>query len=217
MRRRDPNFFYNHRCCLWNLKSRRNPSRASNSPDSSHSFHSAGGSSFSPPLRLHGVIFMHHQDAGGWWMPTIHTRPSGSCTRAPLLLEITITCCSTRFHSALTRSTSLGSVFNARAEKEVYCRVLHHIIYFQGPVILFQCSVFASFYCRNTLSEGRVKTCQVYGRVWAPRQTIIFCMAICELPLQMIDMLNRMSGPRINTQAHSWVTQPPLLLWTGME
>lgn len=27
------------------------------------------------PLRLHGVIFMHHQDAGGWWMPAIHTRP----------------------------------------------------------------------------------------------------------------------------------------------
>ena len=41
-------------------------------------------------------------------------------------------------------------------------------------------------------------------------QTIIFCIAICRRPLQMIDMLNRTSGARINRQAHSWVpSQPP--------
>lgn len=41
------------------------PARASNSPDSSHSLQSTAGSSFLPPplLRLHGVIFTHHQDA----------------------------------------------------------------------------------------------------------------------------------------------------------
>lgn len=61
-------------------------------------------------LRLHGVIFMHHQDAGADECQQYtqgHSRSRG----APLLRAITIMCCSTRFHSALTRSTSPASVF----------------------------------------------------------------------------------------------------------
>lgn len=63
-----------------------------------------------PPslLRLHGVIFMHHQDAGADECQQYTQGYPGSRTRAPLLREITVMCCSTRFHSALTQSTSLG-------------------------------------------------------------------------------------------------------------
>lgn len=60
--------------------------------------------------RLCGVIFMHHQDEGADECQQYthgHPRPS---TRASLLQKITIMCCSTRFHSALTRWTYLGLV-----------------------------------------------------------------------------------------------------------
>lgn len=77
---------------------------------------------------------------------------------------------------------------------------------FDVPRSLHFCSSGAA---ENTVfPEGRLKP----AKFWLCRalcQTIIFCTAICRRPLQMIDMLNRTSGPHINRQAHSWVRRRP--------
>lgn len=84
-----------------------------------------------PPslLRLHSVISMHHQDAGADECQQYTQAHPRSSTRAPLLQEITIMCCS-RFHSTLSSVFLFGFVSNVSVEREVYCLVLDHIMYF---------------------------------------------------------------------------------------
>lgn len=57
------------------------------------------------PLRLHAVIFMHHQDAGGWWLPATHTRPFQSQSSAFIAL-----CAGSVFDCALTQSSPSHSL-----------------------------------------------------------------------------------------------------------
>lgn len=78
-------------------------------------------------LRLHGVIFMHHQDVGADECQQ-YTQGHSRSRRAPLLQEITIMCCSTRFNSALTRSTSLDLVL-MRVPKRRFIAWFYTILY----------------------------------------------------------------------------------------
>lgn len=119
-------------------------------------------------LRLHGVIFMHHQDAGA---DECRQYTQGHCRsrRAPLLQEITIMCCSTRFHSALTRSTSLDLVL---VLKRRFIASFYTIFFFFFLGYCYAVPMFALFcLCRNNVSEGKDPTCQVYG-----------CMGHCVKP-----------------------------------
>lgn len=161
-------------------------------------------------LRLHGVIFMHHQDVGADECQQ-YTRGHSRSRRAPLLQEITIMCCSTRFHSALTRSTSLDLVL-MRVPKRRFTAWFYTILYFFFLVCCYTVSVFALFCFSGAAEIPFMREGSNLPSLWLCRalcQTIIFCIAICRLPLQMIDILNRMSGPHINKQAHSWVRSDP--------
>lgn len=95
-----------------------------------HLIHSSQLPAPPSPPRLHGVIFMHHQDAGADECQQYTQGHLRSSTRAPLLQEITIMCCSTQFHSCTDPVNLFRFGFDVSAEKEVYCLVLHHIIYF---------------------------------------------------------------------------------------
>lgn len=124
-----------------------------------------------PPslLRLHGVIFMHHQDAAADECQQYTQGHPRSSTRAPLLQQITIMCCSTRFHSALTRSTSLGLVF-MRVLKRSFIAWFYTIL-FISEGLLYNFSVPCLFHSASPgLQEysywGLDRTCQVYGCVW---------------------------------------------------
>lgn len=96
---------HNQRCCIQSCLS---TSWASNSPDSSHPF-LPGASPFLPSqLRLHGVIFKQHRDAG----PDKCQQYAGGRTRprrAPSWHQITTISSPTGFHSELSRSTALVS------------------------------------------------------------------------------------------------------------
>lgn len=95
-----------------------------------HLIHSAQVPAARSQLRLHGVISMHHRDPGADECQRGCSRP----TTAPLLHQITIMSCSTRFHSGLTRST---------AEMVFYCLVPHLIICLRFGVVVV-CFIFAS-------------------------------------------------------------------------
>lgn len=139
------------------------------------------------------------------------TKPSS--TRAPLLQEITTVCCSTRSHSALTRSTSLGSVLMWVLKGRFMA--WFYTILFISRVLLrnFNAPCFSSF-CFSAAAELQVSggLGSNLPSLWlcrALRQTIIFCIAICKPPPQMTDILNRMSRPHVNKPAHSWGRRRP--------
>ena len=126
-----------------------------------------------PPSKITWCNLHAPSRCSGWWMPAIHThtRPSRSSAGAPLLQEITVMCCSTRFHSAMTRSTSLGSGCNASAEKEFYCLVLHCIISFSGallPLLLLFISrvLLLKFRCSMLASLLLLWGCRKYSFSW---------------------------------------------------
>lgn len=155
---------------------------------------------------------MHHQDAGADECRQYtqgHFRPR----RAPLLQEITIMRCSTRFHSALTRSTSLVS-FNTSAEKEVYCFILQ-FFFFSGMLLCTSNVCFFFCLCRKRVSEGKDQT---KPSLWLQRalcQTIILCIAICRLShCRWLTSLTACQGFTLTNRP---IQQPPLLLRTGME
>lgn len=92
------------------------------------SFHSTASSSF--PAKITWCNLHAPSRCRGWWMPTIDTRPSQiqhkstfitGDNRYVLLYKIS-------FRTDPVNLFRFG--FNATAEKEVYCLVLHHIIYF---------------------------------------------------------------------------------------
>lgn len=195
---------------VYELKSHCNPRWASNSPDSSHSFHSTASSSF--PAKITWCNLHAPSRCRGWWMPPIHTRPSQIQHKRTFItgdnhsvLFYTISSCTDPVN--LFRFS-----FDVRAEKQVYYLVLHHIVYFEDSVIEFQCSMFASFCFYGAEGIQLLRVGSNLPSLWLCKalcQTIIFCIAICRLPLPMTDILNRMSRPHNNKQAHSWVRSPP--------
>lgn len=204
---------------VYELKSHCNPSRASNSPDSSHSFHSAANSSF--PAKITWCNLHAPSRCRGWWMPTIHTRPPQIQHKSTFIAGDNHYVLFYKISFCTDPVNLFGFGFNVSAERKVYCLVFTPYYLFLGycyALSMFHvCFILLLQGCRST--ESRVRS--NLPSLWlcrALRQTIIFCIAICRLPQQMIDVLNRMSGPHINKQAHSWVCgRLLLLLWTGME
>lgn len=116
------------------------------------------------PLRLHGVIFMHHQDAGGWWMPAIHTRPF-QIQRSTFITgdNYYVLFDKISFHADPVNLFGFG--FHISAEKDVFC-----LIFFRSS---YTVSVFALF-CSSGATEvpfQRDQTCQVYS-----------CVGLCVKP-----------------------------------
>lgn len=193
---------------VYGLKSHRTPRWASNSPDSSHPFHSTASSSF--PAQITWCNLHAPSRCRGWRMPAIHTRPF----QIQKSTFITGDNHYVLFYKISFRTDPVnffGFGFNASAEKEVYCLILHHIIFFFLGCC-YTVSVFALFCFSGAAEIPFMREGSNLPSLWLCRalcQTIIFCIAICRLPLQMIDILNRMSGPHINKQAHSWVRSDP--------
>lgn len=150
--------YASHRRCLW----------MQSSPSSAylliHLPHSTLLPTPSSQLRLRGVIFMRHQDAGSdECQQHTHTRPSQTQHKTTFIAKDNhdVLFCRISFRTDPVNLFRFG--FNVSAEKKVYCWVLHHIIYVQATVLQFQCSIFASF-CFNG-AAGKAETCQVYGCV----------------------------------------------------
>lgn len=123
----DANILYNHV-----LSMNCNPSWASNSPHSSHSFHSTASSSL--PGKITWCNLHAPSRCRDWWMPTIHTRPSQ--------IQHKSTFSTGDNHYVLFYKISFPTDpvnlfmfgFNVSAEKEVYCLVLQCTIYFKGTI-----------------------------------------------------------------------------------
>lgn len=141
---------------VYELKSHRNPRRASNSPDSSHPFHSTASSSF--PAQITRCNLHAPSRCRGWRMPAIHTRPF----QIQKSTFITGDNHYVLFYKISFRTDPVnlfGFGFNVSAEKEVYCLILHHVIFF-SRVLLYSfnvCFILLLRGCRNTVYEGRIK------------------------------------------------------------
>lgn len=145
---------------------------------------------------------MQHQDAGDSECQQYRRGHPRSSTRAPLLQEITIVCKISFRPDPVNRFSYMVLMWVLK--KKVYCLVLHYIIYF--PRWCFSVPCFSSIYFSKAAEIQSLSVGSKLPSLWlcrALRQTIIFCIAICKLPLQMTDILNRMSGPHNNRQAHS--------------
>lgn len=119
-----------------------------------------------PPLpRLHGVIFstIKMQAADECQQYTQGPIPDPS-TRAPLLQQITIMCCSTWFHSALTRSTSPGLVLMCECGKGGFIARFCTILFISRmPWYNFNVPCFCFSFCFRGTAGKQDQTCQVYG------------------------------------------------------
>lgn len=145
-------------------------------------------------------------------MPTIHTRPSQIQHKSTFIAGDNHYVLFYKISFCTDPVNLFRFGFHVSAEKEVYCLVLHHIIYFWRTVVQFQCSMFVSLSFSWAAGIQLLRVGSDLPSLWLCRallQTIIFCTAICRLPLQMTDNLNRMSGLQINKQAHSWVCCRP--------
>lgn len=131
-------------------------SRASNSPDPSRPLRRVPAPR--SQLRLHGVIFMHHRDAGADECQQ-YARGSSRSRRAPLLHQITIMSCSTRFHLAPTRSTALVWVLMEVPKRcfIAWCCTLLFVSGWRGGCLLY--------FCFSLAAETQFldRTGQVYG------------------------------------------------------
>lgn len=151
-------------------------------------------------------------------MPTIHTRP--------FRIEHKSTFITGDSHYVLLYKISFRTdpvnlfwvVFLMQVLKRRFIAWFYTIL-FISTVLL--CNFYVPYLLGFAAAILSVREVSNLPSLWlcrALRQTIIFCIAICRLPLQMIDILNKMSGPHINRQTHSGVLShlPPGLKWNNI-
>lgn len=149
---------------------------------------------------------MHHRDAGADECQQ-YARGSSRSRRAPLLHQITIMSCSTRFHWALTRSTALVWVLMEVLKRWfiAWCCTLLFVSGWRGGCLLYFCF---SFFCieaaKFMAARGSVSNHNLlYNKPKA-------------IPLLMTDVLNGVSGPRMNKRAHSNLRGSSGLEWDNI-
>lgn len=145
---------------VYKLKSHCNPSRASNSPDSSHSFHSTANSSF--PAKITWCNLHAPSRCRGWWMPTIHTRPSQIQHKSTFIAGDTHYVLFYKISFCTDPVNLFGFGFNVSAERNVYCLVFTPYYLFLGYCytrsMFHVCFILLRRGCRSTESEGRIKS-----------------------------------------------------------